>query len=65
MSFDEDRSRIRKDHGAENFGWLRRFAVSLLKRESTIKDTIRAKRMRATYNVNYLEQVLLDAINLP
>lgn len=65
VSFDEDQSRIRKDYGAENFSWLRRFAVSLLKNESTIKDTIRAKRMRATYNVNYLEQVLLAATGLP
>lgn len=65
VSFDEDRSRIRKDHGAENFGWLRRFAVSLLKNESTVQDTIRAKRMRATYNVDYLEQILLAATNLP
>ena len=64
VSFDEDQSRIRKDYGAENFSWLRRFAVSLLKNESTIKDTIRAKRMRATYNVNYLEQVLLAATGL-
>lgn len=64
VSFDEDQSRIRKDYGAENFGWLRRFAVSLLKNEPTIKDTIRAKRMRATYNVNYLEQVLLAATDL-
>lgn len=64
VSFDEDHSRIRKDHGAENFAWLRRFAVSLLKNESTIKDTIRAKRMRATYNVKYLEQVLLAATEL-
>ena len=64
VSFNEDQSRIRKDHGAENFGWLRRFAVSLLKNEPTIKDTIRAKRMRATYNVNYLEKVLLAATDL-
>ncbi len=64
VSFDEDQSRIRKDHGAENFGWLRRFAVSLLKNEPTINDTIRGKRMRATYNVNYLEQVLLAATDL-
>lgn len=64
VSFNEDQSRIRKDHGADNFGWLRRFAVSLLKNEPTIKDTIRAKRMRATYNVDYLEQVLLAASNI-
>jgi predicted transposase YbfD/YdcC len=30
--FEEDRSRIQKDNGAENFGTLRRLALGLLKR---------------------------------
>ena len=31
MVFDEDRSRIQKDHGQENLALLRRLAVSVLK----------------------------------
>lgn len=31
MSFKEDECRIRKDHGPENFAWLRRIALSLAK----------------------------------
>lgn len=32
VTFREDASRIRKGHAPENVGWLRRFALSLLKR---------------------------------
>ena len=37
MSFDEDQSRIRKGHAAENFSRLRRIALNLLKRETSQK----------------------------
>ena len=63
VTFQEDQCRIRKDHGAENFSWLRRFAITLLKKETTVKDTIRAKRRRAMWSINYLESVLLAAIH--
>lgn len=58
VSFREDESRIRKDHGGENVSWLRRLAITLLKNETGIKDSIRAKRIRAGYDVHYLENVL-------
>lgn len=58
VTFREDDSRIHKDHGAENVSWLRRLAVSLIKLDTTIKDSIRAKRIRAGYNVNFLKQML-------
>jgi len=31
MTFNEDQSRIRKDHITENFGLLRRFAIRIIK----------------------------------
>jgi len=62
VTFNEDQCRIRDNYGAENFSWLRRFATTLLKNEPTIKDTVRAKRMRATWDVSYLEAVLLAAV---
>jgi predicted transposase YbfD/YdcC len=58
VTFREDESRIHKDHGAENVSWLRRVAISLIKRDTTIKDTIRAKRIRAGYDVAFLRQML-------
>jgi predicted transposase YbfD/YdcC len=58
VTFCEDQSRIRKDHGAENVSWLRRLAISLLSNETSRKDSIRAKRIRAAYTTDYLETVL-------
>lgn len=49
VSFNEDQSRIRKDHGPENFALLRRFAVSLVKQD-TSPGSIKKKRKRAAWN---------------
>ena len=57
--FDEDGSRVRKDHGPENFGLLRRLAVSMLKAEPS-KRSIQVKRLTAGWNNDFLEQILLD-----
>ena len=58
VTFHEDDSRIRKDHGGENVSWLRRLAISVIKNDVARKDSIRAKRIRAGYDVTYLEQIL-------
>jgi predicted transposase YbfD/YdcC len=58
--FGEDDSRIRKDYGAENFGTLRRLALGLLQRETSLKKSIRLKRYRASMNNDYLLKVLLS-----
>jgi predicted transposase YbfD/YdcC len=58
VTFREDESRIHKDHGGENVSWLRRLAISLIKRDTTMKDSIRSKRIRAGYNVEFLKQML-------
>jgi predicted transposase YbfD/YdcC len=57
--FDEDSSRVRKDHAPENFGLLRRMAVSMLKAEDS-KGSIRGKRLTAGWDNDFLEKVLLD-----
>ena len=54
----EDLSRVRVDHGPENFAVLRRFALNLLKRETTHKHGIQAKRLKAAWDANYLLKVL-------
>jgi predicted transposase YbfD/YdcC len=54
----EDLSRVRVDHGPENFALLRRLALNLLKRETTHKHGIQAKRLKAAWDANYLLQVL-------
>lgn len=56
--FREDDSRIRKEHGAENFAILRRLALSLLQKETSLKKSIRLKRYRAAMDNDYLARVL-------
>ena len=55
--FDEDRSRIRKDHGPDNFALLRRFAISLIKQDTT-PGSVRRKRKRAAWNNDALQDIV-------
>jgi predicted transposase YbfD/YdcC len=58
VTFDEDRSRIKKENAPENFGLLRRLALCLLKKESTSKRSIKGKRLQAAWDDGYLQRVL-------
>ena len=58
VSFREDASRLRKDHGPENLALLRRLAVSLLQRETSAKVGVACKRNKASRNDAYLLKVL-------
>lgn len=56
--FREDESRVRIGHAAENFGLIRRLALNLLTCEKTAKVGVRAKRLKAAVDENYLTKVL-------
>lgn len=60
VSFDEDHSRIRKDHGPANFALLRRIAVNLIQQD-TSKGSVRKKRKRAAWNEDALLTILAAA----
>lgn len=55
--FGEDESRLRKGHATENFSCLRKFAVSLLKQD-TSPGSLKGKRKRAAWNTDFLEKLL-------
>ena len=58
LAFDEDRCRVRKDHGPENFALLRHIALNLLKQEKTCQRGIKGKRLLAGWKQDYLLKVL-------
>jgi len=58
IAFREDESRVRKDHAAENLAVLRHTALNLLKHEKTAKGGLRAKRLQAGWDNDYLLTIL-------
>ena len=58
VTFDEDRSRTRKRRIADNLSWLRRFAISLLKRHPS-NHSIKGKSQIAGWSNEFLMQVLM------
>ncbi|MCP4678934.1 MAG: ISAs1 family transposase [Deltaproteobacteria bacterium] len=57
VTFSEDASRIRKGSSPEISAALRRMALNILQRDTTIKENIRGKRLRAGW-----DQTVLSAI---
>ena len=57
MTFREDESRVRQRRLADNLGWLRRLALTLLKQHPG-KQSIAMKRRLAGCSIGFLMQVL-------
>jgi predicted transposase YbfD/YdcC len=57
VAFREDENRTRDTNAGANLGVVRRVAASLLKQDKG-KGSIKAKRLNAAWNQDYLEQVL-------
>ena len=58
VTFNEDQSRIRQGHAAENAALLRRLALSILKQDTRYSDSLRCKRLRAGWETPALEHFL-------
>ena len=56
--FREDDARMRQGHMAHNFALVRHIALNLLRHEISAKKSIRAKRLKAAWNDDYLLDVL-------
>jgi predicted transposase YbfD/YdcC len=57
VTFREDDSRTRERTLGNHLSWLRRFAVTLLKRHPA-KDSLRGKMLRCAYSTDFLTEVL-------
>jgi predicted transposase YbfD/YdcC len=55
VTFNEDQSRIRQGHAAENAALLRRLSLSILKQDTRYSDSLRCKRLRAGWQTSALE----------
>lgn len=58
VAFNEDQSRKRAGHAAENFSVINRIALNLLKNETSTKQGVKGKRLKAGWDIEYLEKVL-------
>jgi len=58
VTFNEDQSRIREGHAAENAALLRRLALSVLKQDTRYSDSLRCKRLRAGWETSALEHFM-------
>ena len=55
--FQEDHCRLRNGENTQNFGFLRKFVISLLKRDNS-KGSLVGKRKRAAWSTDFLETLL-------
>lgn len=60
VSFNEDHCRVRKDHAPANLAVLRHIALNLLRHETTAKNSVKTKRLKAGWEDEYLLKVLLS-----
>lgn len=57
VNFREDEQRARERGLAENLGWLRRFAIGLLKRHP-VKRSLAMRRRKAGWSAGFLSEIL-------
>jgi len=58
VSFREDESRIRKGNAPGNFVVLRHIALNMIKKETSLKKSVKSRRLRAGWDNDYLLKVL-------
>jgi predicted transposase YbfD/YdcC len=61
LAFREDANRSRKDNAPQNLAVLHHIALNFLKQESSLKVGVKAKRLRAGWDQQYLLKVLSAA----
>lgn len=59
IAFNEDQSRIRMGYAAENMAVIRRLALNAIKASSSKKGGVKAKRLQAAWDNDYLRELLM------
>ena len=60
VSFREDESQKRVRQAAKNFAMIRRIAFNILKLDKASKRSIKTKRLKAGWSLDYLKTLLLQ-----
>ncbi|OXJ35909.1 hypothetical protein CFB82_11695 [Burkholderia sp. HI2714] len=58
VAFGEDQCRVRVDNAAQNFAILRRITMNLLRRDTSIKASIKIRRLKAATSDPYRTELL-------
>ncbi len=58
VTFREDECRIRKGNAPENFAVLRHIALNMIKKETSLKKSVKSRRLRAGWDNDYLLKIL-------
>jgi predicted transposase YbfD/YdcC len=56
--FDEDHSRTRRDNGAANLAVIRHAALNLIRQDKSTKASVKSKRNKAAWDLDYLTRLL-------
>lgn len=59
IAFDEDQCRIRSGYAAENLATIRKLALNVLKNSKSKKGGVKAKRLQAAWDNDYLREILM------
>lgn len=58
IAFREDESRARVGHAGKNLAVVRKIALNLIRKETKTKGSVKTKRLRAGWNLDYLLDIL-------
>ena len=62
VTFREDESRIRMDAAPENFAIVRQIALNIIKKDTSLKASVKRKKMMAALKDDYREVIIRQAI---
>ena len=60
VTFHEDDSRIRRDHSSENMSVFRHIVLNVLRKDTSIKKSLKAKRFKASLEPEYANKILSE-----